>query len=230
MPKALITGASSGIGFALASHLVSTGWEVIGWSRRGSAPAGAKGEQVDLCDVNSYQTALNRLHVEAFYPDLLIHAAGMARIHHLALITDNFLEEQWQLNLRAALWLVRDISRLMRTKAAGGQLLFFSSVAVPLALEGESLYAIMKAGTEQLVYQAAKELAPWNIRVNCLGPGPVDTPLWRSVPAASREQLLSQVNPPTMTEMQEIIDWMETCLGNELSGSISYTRMMKRSR
>lgn len=228
MRKALVTGASSGIGFALVQHLVTTGWEVRGWSRRGSVPVGAQGEQVDLCDAESYQNALNRLHTDAFVPNLLVHAAGAARINHLALVTDADIEQQWQLNLRAALWLLRDISRLMRRNAEGGCILFFSSVAVLLQLEGESLYAITKAGTEQLVRQAAKEFAPWNIRLHCLGPGPVDTPLWRSVPATAKSKLLAQLDPPTLTEMSEIIDWLEDCLGSGETGTVVYTRRMKR--
>jgi len=52
----------------------------------------------------------------------------------------------------------------------------------------------------------------------------VDTPLWRSVPEKAKAKLLQQLEPATLTEMQEIIDWMESCLGGEMSGSISYTR------
>ena len=167
------------------------------------------------------------MHKEAFAPNLLIHAAGAARINHLALVSDTEIEQQWQLNLRAGIWLVRDISRLMRNHPEGGLMLFFSSVAVTKQLEGESLYAIMKAGTEQLVKQAAKEYAPWNIRVNGLGPGPVDTPLWRSVPTAAKAKLLSQLDPPTLTEMAEIIEWVEAKLGSNANGSVEYTRSIK---
>lgn len=227
MPKALVTGASSGIGYALAEHLVQSGWEVQGWSRRGTGPAGVVCHAVDLCDAGSYQSALQQLHATGFSPDLLIHAAGEAGMNHLALSTESAIEHNWALNLRAGIWLVRDISRRMRHQPDGGLMLFFSSIAVPMQLEGESLYAIMKAGTEQLVRQAAKEYAPWNIRVNGLGPGPVDTPLWRTVPAAAKAKLLMQLEPPTLTEMQEIVGWVERCLGGEVTGTISYTRREK---
>lgn len=227
MPKALVTGASSGIGFALTAYLLNQGWEVRAWSRRGTAPSGATCESVDLCQLESYQTAVSQLYADAFCPDLLVHAAGAAQINHLALASDVEIEQQWQLNLRAAIWLVRDISRLMRQNAKGGTQLFFSSVAVPLQLEGESLYAITKAGTEQLVQQAAVEFAPWNIRIHCLGPGPVDTPLWRSVPAAAKSKLLSQLDPPTLTDMSEIIDWVEHCVSTEMTGTIAYSRKVK---
>jgi 3-oxoacyl-[acyl-carrier protein] reductase len=225
--KALVTGSSSGIGHALCAHLLTQGWEVVGWSRRGTGPAGGHYQAVDLCDTTSYQAGLEQLNQSGFYPELLIHAAGSAGINHLLLHTDAQIERSWQLNLRAGMWLSRDITRLMRHQKQAGHLLFFSTVAVPLAVAGEALYASMKAGIEQWVRQAAKELQAQNIRVNCLGPGPVDTPLWRSVPAAAKTKLLAQLEPATLTEMQEIIDWVESCLGGEASGSISYTRRMK---
>lgn len=227
MPKALVTGASSGIGFAIAAYLLNKGWEVRAWSRRGTAPDGATPKSVDLCKLESYQAALNELHAEGFRPDLLVHAAGAARINHLALVSDAEIEQQWQLNLRSAIWLVRDISRMMRHNAKGGTQLFFSSVAVPLQLEGESLYAITKAGIEQLVQQAAAEFVPWNIRIHCLGPGPVDTPLWRSVPAAAKAKLLTQLEPSTLTEMSEIIDWVAHCLSTDMTGTLTYSRKVK---
>jgi len=222
--KALITGCSSGIGYMLCEHLLSQGWEVVGWSRRGTGPAGGSYASVDLCNVASYQVGFQQLEMAAFYPELLIHAAGSAGINHLLLHTDAQIEQSWQLNLRAAIWLSRDVSRLLRRQANPALMLFFSTIAVPLAVEGEALYASMKAGVEQWVRQAAKELAPQNIRVNCLGPGPVDTPLWRAVPAPARQKLLSQLHPPTLTSKEEIVNWLQMLLQGEKTGEIVYTR------
>jgi 3-oxoacyl-[acyl-carrier protein] reductase len=227
MPKALVTGASSGIGFALTAYLLNQGWEVRAWSRRGTAPEGAICKSVDLCQPENYQKAIAQLHADEYCPDLLVHAAGAARINHLALVSDAEIEQLWQLNLRSAIWLVRDISRMMRHNAKGGTQLFFSSVAVPLQLEGESLYAITKAGIEQLVQQAAAEFAPWKIRIHCLGLGPVETPLWRSVPPAAKAKLLTQLEPSTLTEMSEIIDWVAHCLSTDMTGTLTYSRKVK---
>lgn len=229
MPKALITGASSGIGFALAEQLNQEGWEVLGWSRRGSGPANINCRKVDLSDRISYQEAIYELYCNDFTPDLLIHAAGSTRLNHLALNTDDSINQSWALNLRPAIWLTRDISRLMRRSAEGGLMLFFSSVAVPLQIEGESLYAVMKAGIEQLVKQSAKELAPWRIRVNALGPGPVNTPLWRSLPETSQQRVLTQLEPPTLTEMSEIFAWVKSHWLAKTTGEVHYSRKNKPS-
>lgn len=225
--KALITGSSSGIGEAICSYLLAQGWEVVGWSRRGTGPTGGQYQVVDLCDRASYQAGLEQLAAVAFYPQLLIHAAGSAGINHLLLHTDMQIEQSWQLNLRAGMWLSRDIPRLMRYHKQPGLLLYFSTVAVPMVVEGEALYASMKAGVEQWVRQAAKELRAQNIRVNCLGPGPVNTPLWRSVPTAAKAKLLANLDPPTITEMEEIIAWVESNIVGDETGEVGYTRRVK---
>jgi hypothetical protein len=55
----------------------------------------------------------------------------------------------------------------------------------------------------------------------------VDTPLWRSVPAAAKAKLLVQLEPPTVTEMEEVVEWVEACLSSGVTGSVEYTRRMK---
>jgi len=235
--RALVTGSSSGIGAAIASRLVQDGWEVTGWSRRGTAPAGVQAVAVDLCDDQFYQEALQELRSRAPW-HLLIHAAGQAAIQPMLLLSDTAWEQQWQLNLRAACRLVRDFPRLMPRLSSSAEssqgedlpasprpmIVLFSTVAVPLVLAGETPYAVMKAATEQLTRQAAKELAPMGIGVNCLAPGPVDTALWRTVPATAQQEALDRLDPSTLTTPEELYLQIQSWYQDHSTGVIVYSR------
>ena len=192
---------------------------------------------VDLCDDPSYQEALQALRSQSPW-HLLIHAAGQAAIQPMLLLSDTAWEQQWQLNLRAACRLVRDFPRLMPRLSGPTEsiqaedlpasprpmIVLFSTVAVPLVLAGETPYAVMKAATEQLTVQAAKELAPLGIAVNCLAPGPVDTPLWRMVPANPQQEVLDRLDPSTLTTPEELYLQIQSWYQDHSTGAIAYSR------
>ena len=78
------------------------------------------------------------------------------------------------------------------SRNGGGRIINFSSIASPLNLEGEALYASSKAAVESLTKTAAKELAPMNITVNAIGPTPIETDLIKLVPKEKIEELLEK--------------------------------------
>jgi 3-oxoacyl-[acyl-carrier protein] reductase len=77
-------------------------------------------------------------------------------------------------------------------RARKGRIINFSTIAVPLALAGESVYVASKAGVEGFSRTFAREVADFNITVNCIAPGPIDTDLIAKVPAASIDKIVSR--------------------------------------
>jgi 3-oxoacyl-[acyl-carrier protein] reductase len=101
----------------------------------------------------------------------------------------------------------------------------FSTVAYPLNLEGEAAYAASKAAVESLTRIMARELAPWNITVNALGPTPIDTDLIRGVPAEKMERLLERLPLRSLGHLEEVahvIDFYLHPASDCITGQVLY--------
>ena len=106
--------------------------------------------------------------------------------------------------------LSREAAKLMRT-SGGGRIINFTSVAVPLKLEGEAVYSASKAAVESLTQILAREFAPFEVTVNAVGPCPVDTAMTRGVPDAKLQALLERQalpRPATMQDVANVIDFL----------------------
>jgi 3-oxoacyl-[acyl-carrier protein] reductase len=104
----------------------------------------------------------------------------------------------------------------------GGRIVNLTTVAVPLALEGEAAYVASKAAVEALTKVAAKELAPSGVIVSAVGFGPVDTRLTRAVPSAALARINSAIDRPQGTTMQQAADFILTHVRSAEAGRIDY--------
>lgn len=170
---AIVTGASSGIGRAIAGRLLGAGWRVTGLDR---APATIdhpdfRGEIVDLTDSEATRTCLSVLDgVTA-----LVHAAGFMRTAALGEIDPSDGEAMWRLHVAAATQLANALAPRM---AAGGRILLIGSRTAAGAAS-RSQYAATKAALAGLARSWAIELAPRQITVNVIAPAATDTPMLR---------------------------------------------------
>ena len=179
--RALVTGASSGIGAAIVTRLLQDGWSVIGVSRTRPEPGdadrpGFEHRPADLGDPASLTAALTELAPV----DALVHAAGVLRVGRLEEDTDADARAMWRLHVEAATQLVRWVAPGL--PVAGRIVLIGSRVANGAA--GRAQYAATKAALVGLARSWAAELAPRAITVNVIAPGATDTPMLRD-PARS---------------------------------------------
>ena len=112
-------------------------------------------------------------------------------MNHLLLTPSESYEKIFQTNVLGSFLVLRETAKQMSRKG-GGRIINFTSIASPLNLEGEALYASSKAAVESLTKTAAKELAPMNITVNAIGPTPIETDLIKLVPREKIEELLEK--------------------------------------
>jgi 3-oxoacyl-[acyl-carrier protein] reductase len=211
--KLIVTGASRGLGLTIGRCAVQAGYEVVGISKSGKAADAFEVRRADVSDVASLKEALSDLQRdETLYG--LVNAAGVASMN-LALATPPAtVQRVIETNLLGAInvstlvgkWLVR-----RRT----GRIINFSTIAVPIALEGESVYVASKAGVEAFSRVLSRELAAHGITVNCVAPGPIDTDLIRGVPAAAIERIVQRQVIQTMATPEDVWDVVSLLLRPE---------------
>jgi 3-oxoacyl-[acyl-carrier protein] reductase len=123
--------------------------------------------------------------------DVLINNAGVASMNHSILTPLKTAERLIQTNFLGTFIFCREAAKVMKKKAHS-RIVNFGTVATPLRLEGESVYAASKAAVVSLTEILAKEFADYGITVNAVGPTPVDTDLIRSVPEKKIDALLEK--------------------------------------
>jgi len=180
----LITGSRKGIGLHLVEHFVAQGYRVVGCSRKPADSSHARYTHVcaDVTDEAAVKALFSEIRGEHGRLDALVNNAGIASMNHALLTPMSAVEQVMRTNFLGTYLLSREAAKLMR-KGGGGRIVNFSTVAVPLALEGEAAYAASKAAVVMLTSVLAKEFAPLKITVNAVGPTPIDTDLIRAVPA-----------------------------------------------
>lgn len=202
----VITGTSKGIGLQLSRYYTACGHQVIGCSRK---EAGFEHDQydhhrVDVTNPDEIQSFAFEVGKKYKAIDALINNAGAASMNHFTLTDPNTAERLMKLNYLSAFACSRSFFRFLR-KADHPRIINFSTVAVPLNLEGELAYSASKAAVESMTKILAKELGPFKITVNAVGPAPTKTGLIANVAKDKLENLLQQQAIKRFTEFEDII-------------------------
>lgn len=171
----IVTGASRGIGAAIAEHFLDLGDRVVALSRSGTAPARcAKSFTVDVADSASV-TAAVKAAIEEFGPvDVCVVNAGLTRDGLAMRMSDEQWREVMSTNLDGAFYTARATMASM-VRARQGSIIFMGSVSPFIGVPGQANYGAAKAGLVGLARSLAKEVATRGITVNVVAPGLIDT-------------------------------------------------------
>jgi 3-oxoacyl-[acyl-carrier protein] reductase len=207
----VVTGSRKGIGRYLVEYYCDQDFQVMGCSRESSDFAHTKYTHfcVDVADEVGVKTMFQEISRSVGRVDVLINNAGIASMNHILLTPMATISKIMDTNVIGTFLFCREAAKLMQKN--GGRIVNFATVATPLNLEGESVYAASKAAVESLTRILARELAPFRITVNAVGPTPVKTDLIRSVPKSKMDALLSRQAIRRFGEFRDIsnvIDFM----------------------
>ncbi|MDP2313838.1 MAG: SDR family oxidoreductase [Pseudomonadota bacterium] len=207
----LITGARKGLGRYLAEQRLARGERVYGCSREPSDLVSPRYEHfcLDVSDERAVRQMFSRIRKEAGRLDHLVNNAGVASMNHAMLTPMSVVESILSTNVAGTFLMCREAARVMQTNGFG-RIVNVTSVAAPLHLEGESIYAASKSAVQTLTQILAHELAPFGITVNAVGPTPVMTDLIRNVPADRIASLLARQAIPrlgTPEDVHNVVDF-----------------------
>lgn len=200
---ALVTGASRGIGAAIAKKLADEGARVVGTAtsgegakRIGKALAnvsdGSRGAVLDVSSSDSVNALFEQLGTDSLLPGIIVNNAGITRDGLLARMGEDDWDAVLDTNLKSLYRTCKAAARhLMRARQ--GRIINVTSVVGVMGNAGQANYAAAKAGIIGFTRAVARELAPRNITVNAVAPGFIDTDMTQALPDKQRQALIAQI-------------------------------------
>ena len=206
----IVTGASRGIGKAICHRLISSNIEVLGIARD------IKNLSFDAieCDVSSYEDikkVVTQIKSKNNKILGLINAAGVASMNLAVTTPKDVVTKIINVNLIGSIYFSQLIAPLMMRNKQGS-IINFSTIAVNMALKGESIYIASKAGIEGFSRAFAREVSDFNINVNCIAPGPIKTDLIKGVSDKQIKNVVSHQLIPKQFSTDDVCNIVELLL------------------
>lgn len=222
----IITGTSKGLGYELALKYIEDGFRVIGCSRKEQSIYHEDyiHYTVDVTDEDNVKSMVRDVRKRFKTVDVLINNAGTAAMNHIVTTATDTVRKVFDTNFLGTFIFSREVAKLM-VRERKGVIVNYSTVAVPLDLEGEAVYAASKSAIESFTRIAAKELGRFNIRVNAIGPSPIKTDLTRGVPVEAMNDLFAKQvfsRYATSDDVKNVFDFFISDKSEFVTGQIIY--------
>lgn len=211
----LITGAGRGIGQAIATRFALDGATVYANELRSGSVEEWKetlSEEVrdriipiyfDITDPQQIKEAVLQIKSEQGKIDVLVNNAGIAHNERIGMISRSNVQQMFQVNVFAVIELIQIVSRLMM-RAQSGSIINISSMVGVLGDKGQMAYSGSKGAVIAMTKSAAKELAPFNIRVNSVAPGLTNTAMFRETEEKFLEERIGNIGMKRLAEPEDI--------------------------
>lgn len=211
---ALVTGASRGIGQAIALHLAAEGIFVVATATSESGAeatvaailaqgGAAKAVKLDVTNSVEVEALFKKIITEQGRLDILVNNAGITKDGLMMRMKDSDWDSVLDTNLKGSFYCLREASKIM-TKARYGRIVNISSVVGEMGNPGQVNYCASKSGLFGLTKSAARELAKRNITVNAVAPGFIETDMTAVLPEKGREALLQNIPMARLGSIDDI--------------------------
>ena len=217
----IVSGASRGLGKAITERLIEKGEKVVGLARSVSGLS-IEAIECDVCNYASVKNASRKVKQLKKPVKAFINAAGVASMNMAVTTDESTVQKLIQTNLVGTIYCCQLFAPIM-LRQKHGSFINFSTIAVALALKGESVYAASKAGVESFSRTFAREMADFNVRVNCIAPGPIQTDLLKGITDTQIKKITSQQVIPKQFQKSDVCDLVELLIderASSLSGQV----------
>jgi 3-oxoacyl-[acyl-carrier protein] reductase len=222
----IITGTRKGLGKELAEYFLNEGDIVYGCSRRSGSIENKNYTHfsINVSDEQSVVDMIRTIYKAHKRLDVLINNAGVASMNHCLLTPYSTAQKIIETNFYGTFLFCREVAKIMMRQKSG-RIINYSTVAVPLSLEGELVYSSSKAAIEQLTRVLAAEIGNCGITVNAVGPTPISTDLIKNVPEQKIRELIEKQSIKRLGKFEDVLNVIKFFIAPEsnfISGQIIY--------
>ena len=211
----IIAGGTSGIGKSIALDLRSKGERVLTISRK-KLLNDQDHFAIDITDYASLKSTYRKISKMSEGVTALINCAGIASMNLSITTPPHITENLVKTNLIGTIFFNQVFSPLL-IKNKKGRIINFSTIAVSIALKGESVYVATKAGVEGFSKVLAKELSSFKITVNCIAPGPIRTNLLKGITNKQIDKIIDQQIIQEEMNVNDVVDIVNMILSDKSS-------------
>jgi 3-oxoacyl-[acyl-carrier protein] reductase len=222
----LITGTRKGMGRYLAEHFVHRGAMVEGCSR--TMPEWELENYthhcLDVADETRVKAMFSSIRKRHARLDILINNAGVASMNHILLTPVATVDRIMATNFRGVFLMCREAAKLMQRRRCG-RIVNISTIAVPMRLEGEAIYAASKSAVVTFSRILARELADSGITCNVVAPTPIETDLIRGVPREKIDSVVDRLPIKRLgcfEDVANVIDFFVQPESDYITGQVIY--------